>query len=152
MWNVSFVNDMTKIRRKWKIEQWVYSRGPSMYYVCIILGFFWPTHPLLSLSTAIPYRVSTGPEQRFPCVLFSNREKPVFITGIPANGNRVFPVRKSTQGKPCFHYRDEFAVLLSQLAPEKFFQLLWENWLSINNKNHEILGIGKMKKCFFRFF
>ena len=52
--------------------------------------------------TAIPYRVSTGPEQGFPCVLFPNREKPVFITGIPANGNRFFPVRKSTQGKPCF--------------------------------------------------
>ena len=26
--------------------------------------------------TAIPYRVSTGPEQGFPCVLFPNREKP----------------------------------------------------------------------------
>ena len=50
--------------------------------------------------TAIPYRVSTGPEQGFPCVLFPNREKPVFITGIPANGNRFFPVRKSTQENP----------------------------------------------------
>ena len=44
------------------------------------------------LLTAIPYRASTGPEQVFPCV--------------------VFPVRKTTQGKPCFHYRDGFAVLL----------------------------------------
>ena len=61
-------------------------------------------------NTAIPYRVSTGPEQGFPFVLFPNREIPVFITGIPANGNRFFPVRKSTQGKPCFHYRDGFAV------------------------------------------
>ena len=60
--------------------------------------------------TAIPYRVSTGPEQGFPCVLFPNREKPAFITGIPAIGNRFFPVRKSTQGKPCLHYRDGFAV------------------------------------------
>ena len=60
--------------------------------------------------TAIPYRVSTGPEQGFPCVLFPNREKPVFITGIPANGNRFFPVRKSRQGKPCFQYKDGFAV------------------------------------------
>ena len=34
--------------------------------------------------TAIPYRVSTGPEQGFPFVLFPNREKPFFITGIPA--------------------------------------------------------------------
>ena len=60
--------------------------------------------------TAIPYRVSTGPEQGFSCVLFPNREKPVFITRIPANGNRFFPVRKSTQRKPCFHCRDGFAV------------------------------------------
>ena len=28
--------------------------------------------------TAIPYRVSTGPEQGFPCVVFPHREKPVF--------------------------------------------------------------------------
>ena len=68
----------------------------------------------LDCYTAIPYRVSTGPEQGFPCVLFPNREKPVFITGIPANGNRFFPVRKSTQGKPCFHYRDGFAVLTNR--------------------------------------
>ena len=61
-------------------------------------------------STAIPYRVSTGSEQGFPCVLFPNREKPVFITGIPANENRFFPVGKSTQGNPCFHYRAGFAV------------------------------------------
>ena len=62
------------------------------------------------MCTAIPYRVSTGPEQGFPCVLFTNREKPVFITGIAANENRFFPVGKSTQGNPCFHYRDGFAV------------------------------------------
>ena len=37
---------------------------------------------LLILCTAIPYRVSTGPEQGFPCVLFPSREKPVFITGM----------------------------------------------------------------------
>ena len=57
------------------------------------------------------YRASTGPEQGFPCVLFPHREKPVFITGFPGDGNRFFPVGKSTQGKPCFHYRDGFAVM-----------------------------------------
>ena len=46
------------------------------------------------------YRARTGP----------NREKPVFITGIPANGNRFFPVGKNLQGKPCFHYVGRFAV------------------------------------------
>jgi hypothetical protein len=60
--------------------------------------------------TAIPYRASTGPEQGFPCVVFPHREKPVFITGFPGDVNRIFPVRKTTQGKSCFHYRDGFAV------------------------------------------
>jgi hypothetical protein len=60
--------------------------------------------------TAIPYRVSTGPEHGFPCVVFPHREKPVFITGFPGDENRFFPVKKTTQGKPCFHYRDGFAV------------------------------------------
>ena len=60
--------------------------------------------------TAIPYRASTGPEQGFPSVLFPHRENPVFITGFPGDANRFFPVRKSTQGKPCFQYRDGFAV------------------------------------------
>ena len=31
-------------------------------------------------------------------------------TGFPGDENRFFPVRKTTQGKPCFHYRDGFAV------------------------------------------
>ena len=60
--------------------------------------------------TAIPYRASTGPEQGFPCVVFPHREKSVFITGFPGDENRFFPVGKSTQGNPCFHYRDGFAV------------------------------------------
>jgi hypothetical protein len=62
--------------------------------------------------TAIPYRASTGPEQGFPCVVFPHREKPVFITGNAVNENRFFPVRQTTQGKPCFHYRDGFAVCI----------------------------------------
>ena len=60
--------------------------------------------------TAIPYRASTGPEQGFPCVVFTHREKPVFISGFPDDENRLFPVRKTTQGKPSFQYRDGFAV------------------------------------------
>jgi hypothetical protein len=61
-------------------------------------------------TTAIPYRASTGPEQGFPCVVFPHREKPVFIAGFPVNENRFFPVGNTTQGNPCFHYRDGFAV------------------------------------------
>ena len=47
--------------------------------------------------TAIPYRVSTGPEQGFPCVVNSHREKPVFITGNPCSHCRdpVFITGKS---------------------------------------------------------
>ena len=67
---------------------------------------------MFALQSAIPYRASTGPEQGFPCVLFPHMEKPVFITGFPGDENRFFPVRNSTKGKPCFHYRDGFAVLL----------------------------------------
>ena len=37
------------------------------------------------VNTAIPYRASTGPEQGFPCVVNSHREKPVFITGNPCS-------------------------------------------------------------------
>ena len=55
------------------------------------------------LYTAIPYRAITGPEQRFPCVIFPHREKPVFIAGFPVDGNRFFPVGNITQAKPCFH-------------------------------------------------
>ena len=77
---------------------YVTSRGPILSRVALRmrLNFF----PCISLKvsshnglksspkkyTAIPYRASKGPEQGFPCVLF--------------------PVRKSTQGKPCFHCRD----------------------------------------------
>jgi hypothetical protein len=56
------------------------------------------------------YRASTGPVQGFPYVVFPHREKPVFITGFPGDENRFFLVRKTTKGKPCFHYRDGFAV------------------------------------------
>ena len=71
--------------------------------------------------TAIQYKASTGPEQGFPCVLFPHREKPVFITGFPGDGNRFFPVRKSTQGNPCFHYRDGFAVQECHDASKKSY-------------------------------
>ena len=62
------------------------------------------------LHTAIPYRASTGPEQGFPCVVFPRREKSVFNTGFSGDENWFFSVRNTTQGKPCFHYRDGFAV------------------------------------------
>ena len=41
----------------------------------------------------------------FSCVVFLYREKPVFITGFSLKS-------KTTQGKPCFHYRDGFAVYI----------------------------------------
>ena len=69
--------------------------------------------------TAIPYRVSTGPEQGFPCVVFPHREKPVFSSWDPCNENRIFPVGNTTQGKPCFHYRNGFAVQLKLRHSEK---------------------------------
>ena len=68
-------------------------------------------HLLLGKTKKIfMYRASTGLEQGFPCVVFTHREKPVFISGFPDDENRLFLVRKTTQGKPCFQYRDGFAV------------------------------------------
>ena len=60
--------------------------------------------------TEIPYRASTGPEQGFPCVVFPLREKPVVSSWDPCSENRFFPVGNTTQRKPCFHYKDGFAV------------------------------------------
>ena len=52
---------------------------------------------VIYIYTAIPYRVITGWKQGFPCEVFPQREKPVFITWTPCNESR-------------FHYRDGFAV------------------------------------------
>ena len=71
------------------------------------ISFLWKHY------TAIPYRVITGWKQGFPCEVFPHREKPVLITWNPCSENRLFPVRKTSQGKPCFHYRDGFAVCTS---------------------------------------
>ena len=53
--------------------------------------------------TAIPYMVSAGPEQGFPCVVFPHREKPVLSSWDPYNENRIFPVGNTTStGKTLF--------------------------------------------------
>ena len=67
-----------------------------------------------SREVDIALQSHTGPEQGFPCVVFPHREKPVFNTGFPGDENRFFPVRNTTQGKPCFHYRDGFEVFNTQ--------------------------------------
>ena len=54
------------------------------------------------------YRARTGISL---CSISTQREKPVFSSWDPCNENRIFPVGNTTQGKPCFHYRDGFAVL-----------------------------------------
>ena len=89
------------------------------------------------LCTAIPYRASTGPEQGFPCVVFPHREKPVFIAGFPVDENRFFPVGNTTQGKPCFHYRDGFAVYVhipSELGCCKKISSI--SWVGMSDRVH----------------
>ena len=74
-------------------------------------NFCWFMNKRLIYCTANPFPVM---KTRFSLWTFSHREKPVFITGIPAmrTGLPVMKtVRKSSQGKPCFHYRDGFAVM-----------------------------------------
>ena len=91
------------------------------------------------IFTAIPYSASTGPEQGFPCVSFPHREKPVFTTGFPGDENMFFPGRKSTQGKPCFHYRDGFAV-----NGEKFNWMKNTLILTRNKKNAKGIYFGSV--------
>ena len=73
-------------------------------------SYVFPGFQQIPCYTAIPYRARTGPEQGFPCVVFPHKDKPVFIAGFPVDEKRFFPVGNSTQGKPCFHYRNGFAV------------------------------------------
>ena len=70
--------------------------------------------------TVIPYRARTGSKQGFPCVVFLHRENPVFITGFPGDDNRFFPVGNTTQVKPCFHYRDGFAVYSGKIYTAQY--------------------------------
>ena len=66
--------------------------------------------PYRQYHTAIPYRASIGPVQGFPCVAFPHREKLVFIAGFPIDENKFFLVGNTTEGNPCFHYRDGLVV------------------------------------------
>jgi hypothetical protein len=92
------------------------------------------------IYTAIPYRASTGPEQGIPCVVFPHMEKPVFISWYPCNGNRFFPVGNTTQGKPCFHYRDGFAVYIHINLIHKQNQKLVTRLAKEGYKIRKILG------------
>ena len=101
--------------------------------------------------TAILDRAITGPEQGFPCVVFPHSEKPVFITGFPGDENRFLPVRKTIQGKPCFHYRDGFAVYSKS---HWWFTITIYEYYRIFVKLHYIFSFGKRKRglvsiCFY---
>ena len=50
-----------------------------------------------------------GQNRVFP-VQYFHTEKNLFSIVFLGDENRFFPVRNTTQGKPCFHYRDGFAV------------------------------------------
>ena len=51
--------------------------------------------------TAIPYRVSKGPEQGFPCVVFHTGKNLFSLAGIPVLKTGFSLLGKSTQGNPC---------------------------------------------------
>jgi hypothetical protein len=125
--------------------------------------------------TAIPYRARTGPEQGFPCVviltgknLFYYRE-PLFSLQGSCIHYRDFPVRITTQGNPCSHYRElvcsvEYFGFVKSNDPAiraankiklnpPYVRILW--WLAVLNladlgtltysfrrKNAFIVGIG----------
>ena len=113
-----------------------------------IYGFYWI---ILEISKSYiwkkPKKVTalqsrTGPEQGFPCVVFPHREKPVFITGFPGDKNRFFPVRKTTQGKPCFHCREWVCSVESMWLNLYGCQAVWRE-LKIGLKMQNCLKICK---------
>jgi hypothetical protein len=55
--------------------------------------------------TAILYRASTGPEQGFPCEVFHTGKNLFSLQG-PLFSLQGFPCEKTSQVKPCFHYRE----------------------------------------------
>ena len=80
------------------------------------------------------YRAGTG----FSLCTFSHREKPVFITGEPCSHCRdpVFITgislgEKSTQRKPCFHYREWVCSALKPFLP------IWQGWTSPQKVYHQ---------------
>ena len=46
------------------------------------------------------------PEEHCKPIPCNEYRIPAMRTGVPCNENRVFPVRISTQGNPCSHYRE----------------------------------------------
>ena len=83
----------------------------------------------------------------FSLCTFSHREKPVSISWDPCNENRIFPVGNTTQGKPCFHYRDGFAVnlFLEVLMSYKLEQLKFK----FKKKYWDwVTGRKSLKNCF----
>ena len=77
-----------------------YKSYQSLWYVYLIRGRLLEELPALqSLTESLQ-----GENRVFP-VKFSHTGK-----WIPCNENRLFPVKKTLKGKPCFHYRNGFAV------------------------------------------
>ena len=60
--------------------------------------------PLWSMGVSLWLHCKPIPVMKtgFSLCTFPNREKPVFITGIPANVNRIFPVWEKYTGKTLF--------------------------------------------------
>ena len=78
-------------------------------HVCVLVCFSW----LLNHMIYLKLRKKLSLQHCNP-VQGQYREKPVFRSWDPCHENRFLPVGNTTQGKPCFHYRDGFAVKLSQ--------------------------------------
>jgi hypothetical protein len=63
--------------------------------------------------------------------------------------NRFFPVRKTSQGKPCFHYRDGFAVhnplfVILLVDLKTYFHIMQQYSLSNNLKT--VTTLTKIEK------
>ena len=56
--------------------------------------------------------LKTRPSMHWPMIIRRYNEILTTLQTHSCNENKFFPVRISSQGKPCFHYRDGFAVYL----------------------------------------
>mgnify|MGYP006903695222 CR=1 FL=1 len=111
---------------RWRKNAWMKNPDPiftprnCIRPMCLYLNFCFMSFPLFCQSYVCKYLhckpipvMKTG----FSLCTFPNREKPVFIAGIPANVNRFFPVWEKYTGKSLFwpctgSVRDCIAVIL----------------------------------------
>ena len=119
----SVILRVSKIEFFAKISKSVHKLHNNSFWQDFIQLFQNSSNLLLSKCLLSPDKFKFPPAYRRTNTLqthtwsFSDRENRV-----PCNENRFFPVRKTSQGKPCFHYRDGFVVHTRNFLVLHFFE------------------------------